>query len=818
MSAVAIASLALGIGANAAIFSLFEQTLLRPLPVPAAGRLINLGNPGPKPGSQSCGQAGDCDIVFSYPMFRDLERSQKVLTGIAAHVLFGANLALRDHTPVSSQGVLVSGSYFQVLDLKPAAGRLFTPADDQTLGGDFTAVLSYGYWHTQLGSDPGVVGKVIIVNGQPLTIIGVAPQGFTGTTLGADPRVFVPISMRGLMLPGWQGFEKRRWYWAYLFGRLKPGVELAQARVSLNTLYHGIITSVEVPLQKGMSEKTMAEFKAKPLVVSEGSKGQSDVHQSARTPLTLLFALTGLVLLIACANIANLLLARGASRSMEMAVRLSLGASRGQVLRQLMGESLLLALLGGAASLLVARWTLHGIAALLPSDAVQALHLGLETPMVIFAAGVAVATGFLFGMFPALHSTRSDLVTTIRSGAGQLAGARAATRFRSALVTAQIALSMALLISAGLFLKSLWKVSRVDLGIEIDHVLTFGVSPELNGYKPERSRVFFARLEEELRAIPGVQGVTVGMVGLIQGNNWGNSVNVEGFPRGPDVDNNSRWNEVGAGYFKTLGIPLLSGREFTDADALGGPKVAIVNEAFARKFHLGRNAVGKRIGSEYNGNEQLDVEIVGLVKDAKYSDVKQVIPPVFFQPYRQDSTVGSLSVYLRSSLPPEQLVPSLRATVSRLDPNLPIEGLRTLPEQVKENVFLDRMISTLSAAFAGLATLLAAVGLYGVLAYTVAQRTREIGVRMALGADAGKVRAMVLRQVGRMTLIGGVVGIAGAIGLGKAAKSLLFELSATDPLIIGLAAVLSVLVAFVAGYVPALRASRVHPMQALRYE
>jgi predicted permease len=567
-----------------------------------------------------------------------------------------------------------------------------------------------------------------------------------------------------------------------------------------------------------MSEKTMAQFKAKALILTDGRRGESDVDKSARTPLTLLLALTGLVLLIACANIANLLLARGANRSTEMAVRLSLGASRGQVLRQLMGESLLLAVLGGAASLLVAKWTLHGIAALLPPDAVGSLHLGLETPMVVFAAGLAIATGFLFGMFPALHSTRSDLITTIRSGAGQLAGHRAAARFRSTLVTAQIALSMALLITAGLFVKSLARVSRVDLGISTEHVMMFGVSPELNGYTRERSRVFFARLEEELRAIPGVQGVTVGLVGLIQGNNWGNNVNVEGFPRGPDVDNNSRWNEVGAGYFKTLGVPLLSGREFTDADALGGPKVAIVNEAFVRKFHLGRNAVGKRIGSEYNGNEQLDMEIVGLVKDAKYSEVKQVVPPVFFQPWRQDSTIGSLTVYVRSSLPPEQLVPSLRATVSRLDSNLPIEQLRTLPEQVKENVFLDRMISTLSAAFAGLATLLAAVGLYGVLAYTVAQRTREIGVRMALGADAGKVRAMVLRQVGRMTLIGGVVGIAGAIGLGKAAKSLLFELSGTDPVIIGLATAMAVLVAFGAGYVPALRASRVRPMEALRYE
>ena len=815
VSSVAILSLALGIGANAAIFSLFEQTLLRPLPVPAPERLVNLGSPGPKPGAQSCGRAGDCDVVFSYPMFRDLERDQKVLSGLAAHVSFSANLAMRGHTPFSDRGMLVSGSYFPGLSLRPALGRLFTERDDQGIGGAFTAVLSYNYWRSRLGSDPDIVGKVIVVNGQPLTIVGVAPKGFSGTTLGADPKVFVPISMRGVMYLGWRGFENRRSYWAYLFGRLKPGITQEQASTSLNQLYHSIINSVEAPLQEGMSEKTMALFKAKVLTVEDGRRGQSSVHQEARTPLTLLFALTGLVLLIACANIANLLLARGANRAMELAVRLSLGASRGQVLRQLLAEALVLALLGGAASLLVARWTLQGIAALLPADILPTLELGVKTPVMLFAAAVAIATGFLFGMFPALHSTRSDLVTSIRSNAGQLAGARAAARFRNGLVTAQIALSMALLISAGLFLKSLWKVNRVDLGIEIDHVLTFVVSPRLNGYSRERSRVFFARAEEELAALPGVQGVTAGAVGLITGDNWGNDVNVEGFPRGPDIDKNSRFNEIGAGYFRTLGIPLLAGREFTNADALNGPKVAVVNEAFARKFKLGRNAVGKRMAV---GDEPLDIEIVGLVKDAKYSEVKQEIPPVFFLPYRQDSTVGFLGFYLRSPLPPEQLVPSVRAVITRLDPALPVEGLRTLPQQVKENVFLDRMISTLSASFAALATLLAAVGLYGVLAYTVAQRTREIGVRMALGADAGKVRVMVLRQVGWMTLIGGVIGIAGAIGLGRAAKSLLYELSGIDPVIIALAAVLSVLVALGAGYFPARRASRVHPMQALRYE
>ncbi|HEU4563764.1 MAG TPA: FtsX-like permease family protein, partial [Gemmatimonadaceae bacterium] len=500
----------------------------------------------------------------------------------------------------------------------------------------------------------------------------------------------------------------------------------------------------------------------------------------------------------------------------EMAVRLSLGASRLQLLAQLLTESVLLALLGGAVSLLVARWTLAGIGSILPADAGQTLRLELEPSVVVFAAVLSLGTGLLFGMFPALHSTRPDLISTIRANAGQPSGARAAARFRTSLVTAQIALSMALLISAGLFIRSLVNVSRVDLGLRTDHVVTFGISPELNGYTPARAKVLFERLEQELSSTPGVTGVTEALVPILAGSNWGNDVAVEGFKRDPDTDANARFNGIGPGFYRTLGIPLLAGREFTAADAAGSPKVAIVNEAFVKKFNLGRNAVGKRMA--IGNREQLEIEIVGVVQNAKYSEVKQEIPPQYATPWRQDSTVGAITYYVRTSLAPEQLLRTIPGVVKQLDPNLPVENLKTLPQQVRENVFLDRMISTLSASFAVLATLLAAVGLYGVLAYTVAQRTREIGVRMALGADGSRVRGMVLGQVGKMTLIGGVIGIAAALALGRAARSLLFELQGHDPLVVALAAALLGIVAFGAGYVPALRASRVEPMQALRYE
>jgi len=814
VSLVAVVSLALGIGANAAIFSLFDQTLLRPLPVVRPSELVNLSAPEPKPGSTSCGQAGSCQEVFSYPMFRDIERLQTVFTGVAAHVSFGVNLAYHGQT-LNGQGTLVSGSYFPILGLQPALGRLLTVEDDRNIGGHFVTVLSHDYWTTVLGANPSVLNDTIIVNGHPMTIVGVGPRGFAGTTLGGTPKVFVPLTMRAQMTPGWKGFESRRTYWAYLFARLKPGVSIDQARTALNNLYHPIINDLEAPLQKGMSDQTMARFRAKTIGVDPGYRGQSSIHREAKTPLLFLLTVTAIVLLIACANIANLLLARGAGRATEMAIRLSLGAGRRHLLAQLLTESCVLAVLGGVAGLVVARWTLTLVASLLPPDTSHTLEFELQGRIILFAAALSIATGFIFGLFPAWHSTKPDLVSAIKAQAGQPSGARSAARFRMSLVTAQIALSMALLMCAGLFVKSLANVSRVDLGLKIDNVVTFGISPDLNGYEPPRAKTLYERGEQELASIPGATGVAIAMVALLAGNNWGNSVSVEGFARGPDTDVDANYNEVSPGYFRTLGVPLISGREFTAADTLGAPKVAIVNEAFAKKFNLGHDAVGKRMSQ---GEGKLDTEIIGLVQNAKYSEVKDEVPPQFFRPYRQSERVGSMSFYVRGSGDPAQLLRSIPSVMARLDPNLPIEDLKTMPQQVRENVFMDRMISTLAAAFAFLATLLAAVGLYGVLAYTVSQRTREIGLRMALGADSGRVRSMILKQVGWMTLVGAIVGVTGAYSLGRAAASLLFQLKPYDPVVIASSVLLLTLVALSAGYIPAYRASRVHPMQALRYE
>jgi predicted permease len=811
---VAVLALALGIGANTAIFSLFEQVLLQPLPVHEPERLVNLSAPGPKPGSISTGSAGGNDVVFSYPIFRDLEAAEESFAGIAAHRPFWSSLATGEETFIG-RGTLVSGSYFSLLGVRPALGRLLGPEDDRTVGGHPVVVLSHHFWESRLGADPGVLNQTITVNGYPLTIIGVAQAGFHGTTLQHRPELFVPVTMQSALNAGQGSFESRRNYWLYLFARLKPGIQPAQARERLNTLYHAIINETEVPLQEGMSEETLARFRAKEIVLEDGRRGQSTMLGDMGAPGVLLLGITGVVLLIACANVANLLLARGARRRTEVAVRASLGAGRARITRQLFTEALLLAVLGGAASLVIAAWTMSGIGALLPASIAAWIDFELRASSVIIAAVIALGAALLFGLYPALAATRTDLAGALKAGGGQPAGARAATRFRNTLTTVQIGLAMMLLVCAGLFIQSLRNVSRIDTGLQVEGLVAFSLYPELNRYAPAESRTLFERVGEELAAIPGVTGISSAVVPVLAGNWWGNDVSVEGFETGPDTDVSAAFNTTGPGYFRTLGIPLLAGRDFMESDDVGAPGVAIVNEAFTRKFGLdGAAAVGKRMA--VGRGEELDLEIVGVVADAAYSDAKYRVPPMYFTPWRQDQEMGSLTFYARTATPPEQALASITALVRRLDPGLPVHDAGTMAAQLRENSTPDRIISTLAAAFAALATLLAALGLYGVMGYTVAQRTREIGVRMALGADGRRVRRMVLKQMAWMTTVGGAFGVAAALMLGRAARSLLFEVAPHDPRVLAATVVLLALVALGASYLPARRATLVDPTVALR--
>ena len=815
VSFVAILSLALGIGANTAIFSLFEQSLLRSLPVRAPQELVNLTANGPRSGTNSTNNAGNSQSIFSYPMYRDLEKVQTVFTGIAAHRSFSANLSFQGQT-ASGTGIFVSGSYFPILGLKPVAGRLFSLDDDKTPGGHPLVVLAHSYWTEKFNMDPLVIGKSMVINGVVMTILGVAPQGFSGTTLGTPVSVFAPMSMREALTPGFNGLADRHNYWAYLFARRKSGVSMQQAQAAMHGQYMGIIREVELSLQKRMSEKSRKRFLEQQLTLTEGAKGQSEFLTAGKTPMFLLLSIAGFVLLIACANIANLLLARSANRAKEFSIRLSIGASRAQLIAQLMSESIVLALLAGVAGVFVAYGTGMVILTFLPTGSEKMFSPALRPVTILFSLGVSIVAGFLFGLFPAVHATKIDLAGAMKDQAGNVSSTTAASRFRKILVTAQIALSLLLLVSAGMFLKSLANIMRVDIGLRTENVITFGISPELNQYKPERSRAFFEQLEAKVAVIPGVQGASVAMVALIAGDNWGTNVSVDGFEAGLDTDTHANLNNIGAGFLRMMGVPLIKGREFTLSDAINSPKVAVVNESFERKYGNGQSLLGRRM--QQGSGAKNNIEIVGVAKDVKYSEVKDAITPMFYLPYRQNSRIGAAVFYVTTSVPVEQVIPSLRRIVAELDPNLPLEDLKTLEAQVKENIGIDRLISTLSAAFASLATLLAAVGLYGVLAFTVARRTREIGIRLALGADAGLIRNMVMKEVAWMVAIGVLLGLPAGIALTRFAESLLFEIKSNDLLVYVGAVVLISTVSLLAGYFPAKRAMRIEPMEALRYE
>jgi predicted permease len=818
---IAILSLGLGIGANAAIFSLFDQILLRNVPIREPERLVNLSSPGPRgQANVSCDFIGSCDAVFTYPMFRDLQEAQVSFTGIAAHVLRTAHLSYEKQTQ-SGFALFVSGSYFPVLGLRPALGRLIEPSDEQAPGEARVVVLSYNYWRSRFNESPAVLNQSLIVNGQPMTIVGVAPEGFNGTIVGMTPNVFLPITMYGAgstISP----LTQRRNYFLYLFARLKPGVSTDEASAAINGSYHSILSEVEAPLQK-MIEQTLVQFKARTLKLEPGKRGQSELREQASVPLTLLIGIAGSVLLIASANVANLLLARAAMRSGEMAIRLSIGGSRGQLIAQLLTESCLLAALGGAFSLLVAQWTLNLIASVIRPELAPVELAGiqyvLDTPAMLFAAALTLGTGILFGLFPALHSSRPDLVSTLKGTAGQPGGSRAAAQFRWSLATAQIALSMALLILAGLFTKSLFNASRTDLGFRTDNLITFSVSPRTSGYDLERSRALYERIEDGLSTLPGVTGVTSSNVGLFGGDNtaelWETRVRVQGYPFALDVDTNARFALVGADYFRTLGIPLIAGRDFSQLDADGAPKVAIVNEKFVEKFNLHADAIGKQIAAY---GAPLDTAIIGVARNAKYSELRGEIQPEFFLPYRQRSEVTGNNFYVRTAGNPARILAGIPPLIAGIDSNVPVDGLRTMPEQFQAYIAISRVTSILSAAFAVLATLLAVIGLYGVLAYAVAQRTREIGIRMALGAAPSRVRRMVFGQVAWMTVIGGMIGVVVALALGRFGESLFFQLNARDPMVLSVSCFLLVLVALAAGFIPAYRASRLDLLNALRYE
>jgi len=818
MATVAVLSLALGIGVNTAIFSVFERLLLRRLPVPAAGQIVNVTSPGPKPGSRSTSNSGRVEAVFSYPLFRDLEQLEVGGLRLAGHRDVSANLAFNGQTS-EAKGLLVSGHYFSALGVTPALGRLLGPEDDRVPGAHAVAVLSHDYWTTRFGADPGVIGKTLVVNGEPMTIVGVAHEDFAGTTTLDRPQVFLPLMMAQRSFPdsSWNGMTARNNHWLYIFGRLEAGVTREQAQALLKVPFTTLVRDVEFSaLRSGMGDRDREEFLQRQLLLEDGSRGRNAGRGEAQAILLLMFAITGFVLAIACANVANLLLARVADRTTEISVRLSIGASTARLLRLLLVEACVLGVLGSVGALVVSRITLNGLVAMMPAEDGATFAFQTNTSVLLFTVALGLVTALLFGLFPALHGVRTGIAAGIHAQSTRTSGSRSATRFRAALATAQIALATALLATAGLFVVSLVNLARSELGIQREGLVTFRLSPYLNGYSPERALALFERVEDELRGIPGVVAVTSSTMSVLASDSWNNNVTVEGFDAGPDGNTTVSVTRTSLDYFRTLGIPMLAGREFTRADGPDAPKVAIVNEAFARKFNLGSQVIGKRLAMGAGGNRPLDIQIVALVRDAKYSEVREPAPPQLAMPYRQDR-VGPLTFYARtSSADTRALVSAIPSLVARLDANLPIANLRTMDDQIWDNTARDRVLSTLSTAFAVLATVLAAIGLYAVLAYGVSQRLREFGIRIALEAKGADVRRLVLGHVTRIALIGSAVGAALAFGMGRLAGAMLIGVDGYDATVIAGAAMLAVIVALLAGALPARRASAVNPIEALR--
>jgi putative ABC transport system permease protein len=813
-AAIVILTLALGSGANTAIFTLLDQVMLRALPVERPDRLAVLSGPGPFSGWSETGSA--TVIPLSQPMYEGIRDRTVAFAGVLAHYRTRVDLSVGGETD-EVNGDLVSGTFFQVLGVRPAAGRLLTPDDDRTPSGHPVVVLGHGFFERRFGGEAGVVGRTIAVNSHPMTVVGVAPPGFNGVEVGSATDVYVPLAMQQEVQPTW-GNRLGDWRsrWLECMARLRDGVPIAEARAQANVAYAQLLHEDLAHVQ-GPSESFRKRFLEKKLEVWPGGRGTSGLRDQSGAPLAVLMGMVGLVLLIACANVASLMLTRASSRQKEIAVRLALGAGRARLVRLHLVESVTLSLAGGLVGLQLAYWAGEALIRALPfGDAARTLSAAPDLRVGLFTLAVSVLTGVAFGLLPALRAGQADLAHTLKSEGGAVVGG-GHSRVRRGLVVAQVALSLLLLIGAGLFTRSLMNLRALDPGFRAARLFAFSVDPSRDGQDFTHRAATLRRIQEELTVEPGVAAVSAAAVGLMTGNDTSSTVRVEGYQAKEGEDMNPNFNDVAPGFFSTLGIPLLAGREVLDTDVLGAPKVAVVNEAFARYFFKDESPIGRHIGLA-RGGSGYDIEIVGLVRDGKSATLREEPPRFVYMPYAQEPRVGGLTFYVRSSAGAGSFGARLRAAVRRVDATLPVTDLKTMEAQIGEALFVERMEAALSAAFGLLATVLAAVGLYGVMSHAVAVRTREIGLRVALGADDRTVLLLVLREVAVLAALGIAIGLPGGYGLGRIVESQLYGLTARDPLTFGVATLALLATALVAGLVPALRAARVDPMIALRYE
>jgi predicted permease len=836
-AAVAVLSLALGIGANTAIFSIVDAVLLKWLPVESPRELVVIARNPKDPSTGS-----------NYPDYEYIRDHNQVFAGVVVSGggWGGFSMLVPDEGPRGDgqlvPATLVSGNYFDVLGVKAVIGRLFTPEDNKTPGGHPYAVISHGFWKARFDGDARVLGRKITLNGSPFTIIGVSRRGFTGTQVGSSPSIFIPVMMLQQVNANARNWNSRHYWWLTQIARLKPGVNVQKATADVDLLYK------QIDQNDPERKPTPAYDKDRELrsraVLLPGSGGYSYLRNRLSKPLAVLGAVVGLVLLIACANVANLLLARAASRQKEIAIRVAIGAGRLRLITQLVTEAVIISVLGGIAGLALAYWSVQVLLGLMPNGTFPiSLNLSPDLRLLSFSFGVSLLTGLICGILPALKATRPDVISSLKNDLS--ASGSTLSRFgfarldlRKALVVTQVALSLLLLVGAGLFVRSLANLRDLDPGFLRENVLLVRTSAGSIGYKGQRIRTFEERLLDASSRLPGVRVASLASITPLEGSRWNGDISVEGYQRKPDEKPYVDMNAVSARYFETLGIPILMGRDFRDADnpavtpdppdqpkrgeeppdPPGSPaRVAIINQAMAKKFFGNESPLGKRFSSGDKFKMEKSFEIVGVVKDTRYFGLRDAVESmIYFPNWRQGG--GDRMLCLRSTADPKRLIEGVRRQVRNLDTAVPISTTVTMDDQVNSNVSQERLIATLCSFFGGLALLLAAVGLYGLMAHTATRRTREIGIRMALGAQRTNVLWMILRDGILLVVLGAVVGIPVAFGVTRFVASFLYGLTARDPATIGIATGVLAVVTIIASLLPARRASKIDPMVALRYE
>ncbi|HKD49614.1 MAG TPA: ABC transporter permease [Candidatus Acidoferrum sp.] len=830
-TAVAVLTLALGIGANTAIFSVVDAALLRALPVRDPQQLVVFQWTAHKSPNlkgfysymscpaQSSGASGEHGCWFSYPMFRQFQslRDQfSSVTGLCGNV----GLNLRGNGPATFvQAEMVSGDFFETLGVGAAVGRTIGPSDD-TPNSPAVAVLGYGYWQSAFGGDPAAAGKTIWLNNVPVTIVGVAAKQFPSLSPAIARAIWLPLSVSpqiGLDLfghisgdhPSLQAGDDI--WWVYPVARLKEGITLGQAQAAAEALFHNDVLD--------QSKEFFKSEDAPRLVLTPAPQAISGLREQFSTPLSILMTAVGMVLLVACANVAGLTLARSSTRQKEFAVRLALGAGRAKIVRQLLTESLLLALAGGAGGILLAYWSVPSLMAFMSRGGLWPSHLAvhLDLRVLVFTLAASILTGIFFGLAPAFRGTRLDLTPALKEST--LAHATGATTARwlnlgSGLVVAQVALAILALSGAGLLVRTLENLKSINPGFDTRNILLFRLEPSLNGYTGARSKTLYSELLARLQAIPGVLSATYSFDDLLSGNAWTTSFGIEGESHNTTLS--TLGLQAGPRYFETMGIPLMTGRLFTSQDYSLPPDTkwepAVINEAFARAFFKDQNPLGRRITGV--GHQGASHEIVGIVGDTKFLNVRSEMAPTLFVP----AGGGEAVFEVRTAASPRTIIPEVRSAISQLDSNLPLFSVRTETEQIDRSFFEERLIARLLSFFGALSLLLACIGLYGLLSYEVARRTREIGVRMALGARPGNVLRLMVRQGLGLSAVGTILGLLGALGATRYIASLLYGVRPDDPATFAAVALLLALVALAACLIPARRAMRVDPMVALRYE